>query len=124
MTSYSDVMNFLNYVDANINGDKYPIKGGGKSTEPYDTYESMMNNIFSYTRFIFGNNEKNKKDLVISINELDKCRKHKEEICNDSSSEYSDENDSMKNNPMETDSNIEENTIYDGALLRKGKELE
>jgi hypothetical protein len=136
MTSYTDVMRFLEYVDANLNGDKLPIKGGGgDSTEPYGTYETILDNIFEYTSFVFENNEKNKKRLADSIDELDKCRKHKEEICKEeddrtAEEKHDEEPTSMEMNNGSTEMNNEfdevdsEDRKYSGVLLLKGKELE
>ena len=126
MASYSDVMRFLNEVEANLNGDKMPIKGGGDSTEPYGTYETFLNNIFGYTKFVYENNDQNKKELANSIDELDKCRKHKQEICKDETEET--ENTSMVTSPIDHDEihrgNRDDNDEYDGVLLLKGKSLE
>lgn len=121
MSSYNNILHFLNYVDANLNGNTKYIMGGGESTEPYDTYESILNNIFGYTRFIFGNNESNKQGLTNSIDELDKCRIHKEEICKDDVPfEKNDDNTTMNLNTIGFDQ-LEEPT---GVLLRKGIALE
>lgn len=121
MSSYKDIMKFLKYVDVHLNNNVIPMKGG--STEPYNTYESIMDNIFDYTRFIFGNDEINKKELSASIDELDKCQKYKEEICKKDT--YDEKNDSPINNigfnETEEDKDYEEEQ---GVLLRKGKELE
>lgn len=120
MSSYNDVMRFLNDVDANLSGVDKKMKGG--STEPYSTYETFLNNIFGYTKYVFENDEKNKKDLENSINLLNQCRKHKEEICN-----ADDEIDNETNMTMITNNDIEENIEekkYTGVLLLKGDELE
>ena len=123
MTSYADVMQFLNNVEANLYGDKLQMKGGGNSTEPYSSYETFLNNIFGYTKFIFVNNETNKKDLSDSIELLDQCKMHKEEICKDDSSNDIDNRDTMEISPIENDDNTNEDK-YQGVLLLKGSELE
>lgn len=121
MNSYKDILHFLNYIDKHLNQDSHYMVGGGNSTEPYDTYESILNNIFGYTRFIFGNNESNKQSLTNSIDELDKCRNHKEEICKDDMTFEENDNDTnIKVNTFGFDQ-IEETG---GVLLRKGTALE
>ena len=122
MTSYTDVMRFLNDVDSKLSGDNTRIKGGSNSTEPYFSYETFLNNIFGYTKFVFGNNEKNKQDLSESIDLLDQCRKHKEEVCRDDSINYDTNNDS--NITHIEDNEVTENNKYEGVLLLKGDELE
>ena len=122
MTSYADVMRFLNDVDASLSGNKRRIQGGGNSTEPYSSYETFLNTIFGYTSFIFGNDVKNKEDLSESIDLLDQCRQHKEEICRD---DFNNEDERQINvSPLEDgDEDIEEKK-YQGVLLLKGDELE
>ena len=120
MSSYNDVMRFLNDVDANLSGVGKKMKGG--STEPYSTYETFLNKIFGYTKYVFENDEKNKKDLANSIDLLAKCLKHKEEICN-----ADDDMDHENNMNITTNKDIEENTEEKketGVLLLKGEELE
>jgi hypothetical protein len=116
----------LNYVDKNLKGDSAYMIGGGNSTEPYDTYETMLNNVFGYTRFIFGNNELNKKNLSESIDALDKCRQYKDDICKterESDIEQDIEPDTDKKTFfMGFDQQPEEEERV-GVLLRKGDAL-
>jgi len=145
MTSYKDVMRFLDEVELNLNGEKLPMKGGGDSTEPYGTYETFLDNVFGYTKFVFGNNEQNKTDLSNSIDELDQCRKYKEEICNDESKGLEEHNESaitvnnpIGNNDLDYEDDMQpdmqpdrqhdrqdeiEDDTYKGVLLLKGKAL-
>ena len=116
MTSYKDVMKFLNYVDMGLDGKKR--SGGGNSTEPYDTYERMMDRIFGYTRYIFGQNEKNQAQLSKSIDELDQCRKYKKEICTEENDEDVIEEEKLLIKP------IEEEERKPSVLLLKGEHLE
>lgn len=120
MNSEESILGFLDYIEGHLSKGSM-MKGGGDATEPYRSYESILNNVYEYVNYVFMNNETNKKELSRSIEELDGCRKYKNELCG-KEEEYGDISRTM--NPMEEGAAEVETPRIEGVLLRKGDELE
>jgi len=109
------ISNFLDSIEEHLSN-KRMIKGGNESTEstePYKSYQSLLDNMYSYIAYVYANNEQNKKEYKKSIEELDKTG-------NDSYEKNDDE--SRRWTPLE-ELEPEINTTI-SVLLRKGDELE
>lgn len=121
MNSEESILGFLDYIDGHLSKGS-PMKGGGDSTQPYRSYESILNNVYEYVNYVFMNNETNKKELSRSIEELDGCRKYKNELCGkEEESGYI----ARTMTPMMEEGAAEvEIPRSEGVLLRKGEELE
>lgn len=118
MTSHNSITYFLDYIDSHLSNN-YIMKGGNESTQPYKSYESLLNNMYEYIRFVFVNNKNNHKEFSKSIEELDHCKKYKNEICG---KEEDDDDISRTFIPIEEPETEIKPTV--GVLLRKGEELE
>jgi len=127
---------FLDSMEERLSN-KRKIKGGKESTEPYKSYQSLLDNMYSYINYVYSNNEENKKEYKKSIEELDEPRnasyeKDDTEPGNESYEKNDTEpgNESYEKDDTEarTWTPLEElepeiNTTI-GVLLRKGDELE
>jgi hypothetical protein len=120
MNSHKSIVEFLDYIDGHLST-RSMMKGGSESTQPYKSYESILNNVYEYVNYVFMNNETNKKELSRSIEELDGCRKYRNELCG-KEEEYVDIARTMT--PMEEGVPEDEIARSEGVLLRKGEELE
>ena len=133
------ISNFLDSIEEHLSN-KRMIKGGNESTEstePYKSYQSLLDNMYSYIAYVYANNEQNKKEYKKSIEELDKTgndsyEKNDDEPRNDSYEKNDDEprNDTYEKNDDESrrwtpleELEPEINTTI-SVLLRKGDELE
>jgi len=120
MNCHKSIVEFLDYIDGHLSNHSM-MKGGSESTQPYKSYESILNNVYEYVNYVFMNNETNKKELSRSIEELDGCRKYRNELCG-KEEEYAYISRTMI--PMEEGVPEDEITPSEGVLLRKGQELE
>ena len=118
MSSHKSIIDFLDYIDSHLSPRSH-VKGGTNATEPYQSYKSILDNIYEYVSFVFINDEKNKKELEKSIEELNRCKKYRNELCG--KEEYVD----ISRTPIQKEEpeyeKVEEKM---GVLLRKGEELE
>lgn len=118
MSSHKSIIDFLDDIDNHLSR-HFMMKGGTDSTQPYKSYESLLNKMYEYIGFIFVNNQKNHKELSKSIEELDQCNKDKDKLCV-KQEEYEDISRTLI--PIEEPNT--EKTPITGILLRKGEELE
>ena len=118
MNSHKSIIEFLDYIESHLSNSS-SMKGGNNATEPYESYKRILDNIYEYVSFVFINDEKNKKELEKSIEELNHCKKYRNELCG------KEENVDISRTPIPKEEpeyeKVEEKM---GVLLRKGEELE